>query len=92
MGLLDEITEEEKQECIKNLTEEGADRLRLGIIQFAIKEYCERIKDGIETESLDRFFDSKWFDVLCEGFGDEIAMKIRKDAKDGIKPSRKFAW
>ena len=92
MGLLDNITEKEKQECIKNLTEEGANRLRLGIIQFAIKEYCERIEDGIETESLDRFFDSKWFDTLCEGFGDEIAMKIRKDAKDGIKPKRSFVW
>lgn len=92
MGLLDKITEEEKQKCIANLTEEGADRLRLGIIQFAIKEYCERIAEGIEAESIERFFDSKWFDVLCEGFGDEIAMKIRKDAKDGIKPSRKFVW
>lgn len=74
------------------LNDEGVNRLRLAILQSAIEEYCERIDNGIETESLDRFFDSKWFDVLCEGYGDEIAMKIRKDAKDGIKPKRSFVW
>mgnify|MGYP003339551970 CR=1 FL=1 len=42
MGLLDEITEEEKQECIANLTEEGADRLRLGMELIRFLSYAVR--------------------------------------------------
>lgn len=91
MVSLDELTEKDKQEVIDNLTDEGANFLRLAIIQSARTQYIQNAIDGIDNENLESFFDSVWFDHLCEGCGMEVARRIRKEAKKGIKPKKSFA-